>query len=509
MPIKECTLPEGGKGWQWGDRGKCYASREDAEKQAEAARANGYVGDALSFDRSARIIDVDGRMHVAMSNISKATVNPYYGREIPCWEELQLSPDHIYNLLRDPGELDKAAGTFNNLPLLSIHKAVSADKPEKDLVVGSTGTDAEFSAPYLRNSLVIWDAAAIAGIESRDQCEISCAYRYKPVMTPGVYEGMAYDGVMTEIIGNHVALVEVGRAGPDVVVADAALAGPFLKGKTMPKANRKTVAVRAALKAYLRPMLAQDAQLDINKLVGEVKAATLAKDAQRIARDVLKHAKFAADKAKDEDVEDVVKSAAEEEAEDEDDEYGDVEYADTKNKKYPLDTEEHIRAAWDYIHKEKDADKYSAEERAAIEKRIVAAWKEKIDKSGPPEAKAEDDDTDGKKKMEKSEMDKKAMDAAIKQGEANAIKRLQAIHQAEKDVQPIIGEVGAMDSAEAVYKMALDHLGVDVDGVHPSAYAAMVKLATAKAKPALAQDSAGHGKFWDQFSKNIVLPTRA
>ena len=164
MPIKECTLPEGGKGWQWGDHGKCYASRADAEKQEAAAHANGFTGDAWAFDRSARTIDADGRMHVAMSNISKATVNPYYGREIPGWEELGLSPDHIYNLLRDPGELAKAASTFNNLPLLSIHKAVSAAKPEKDLVVGSTGTDAEFSAPYLRNSLVIWDAAAIAGI---------------------------------------------------------------------------------------------------------------------------------------------------------------------------------------------------------------------------------------------------------------------------------------------------------------------------------------------------------
>lgn len=43
MPIKRCTLPEGGKGWQWGNHGKCYASRTDAEKQAAAAHANGFV----------------------------------------------------------------------------------------------------------------------------------------------------------------------------------------------------------------------------------------------------------------------------------------------------------------------------------------------------------------------------------------------------------------------------------------------------------------------------------
>jgi hypothetical protein len=62
--------------------------------------------------------------------------------------------------------------------------------------------------------------------------------------------------------------------------------------------------------------------------------------------------------------------------------YGDVEYADEKNKKYPLDTEEHIRAAWNYIHKEKNQSGYTAEELAAIEKKIVAAWKDKIDQKG-------------------------------------------------------------------------------------------------------------------------------
>lgn len=66
--------------------------------------------------------------------------------------------------------------------------------------------------------------------------------------------------------------------------------------------------------------------------------------------------------------------------------YGDVKFADPTNKKYPIDTEEHIRAAWNYIHKAKDSDKYSASEVAAIKRRIVAAWKEKIDKDGPPSA---------------------------------------------------------------------------------------------------------------------------
>jgi len=42
MPIKRCTLPNGEQGFKWGDSGKCYAKRTDAERQAQAAYASGY-----------------------------------------------------------------------------------------------------------------------------------------------------------------------------------------------------------------------------------------------------------------------------------------------------------------------------------------------------------------------------------------------------------------------------------------------------------------------------------
>lgn len=67
-------------------------------------------------------------------------------------------------------------------------------------------------------------------------------------------------------------------------------------------------------------------------------------------------------------------------------EYGDVKYADETNKKYPIDTEAHIRAAWNYISKEANAAKYSAEDVGKIKSAIAAAWKDKISKEGPPAA---------------------------------------------------------------------------------------------------------------------------
>jgi hypothetical protein len=47
MPIHSCTLPNGKQGYQWGQHGKCYASRADAEAQATAIYASGYAGKAL------------------------------------------------------------------------------------------------------------------------------------------------------------------------------------------------------------------------------------------------------------------------------------------------------------------------------------------------------------------------------------------------------------------------------------------------------------------------------
>lgn len=56
-------------------------------------------------------------------------------------------------------------------------------------------------------------------------------------------------------------------------------------------------------------------------------------------------------------------------------EYGDVEFADPVNHKYPIDTAEHVRAAWSYIHHADNADKYTPAEVNLIEERIKRAAK--------------------------------------------------------------------------------------------------------------------------------------
>jgi hypothetical protein len=56
-------------------------------------------------------------------------------------------------------------------------------------------------------------------------------------------------------------------------------------------------------------------------------------------------------------------------------EYGDAQFADPVNKKYPIDTEEHVRAAWSYIHHKDNAAKYEKSEVETIKDRIKRAAK--------------------------------------------------------------------------------------------------------------------------------------
>lgn len=69
--------------------------------------------------------------------------------------------------------------------------------------------------------------------------------------------------------------------------------------------------------------------------------------------------------------------------------YADPGFQSDKKPRYPLKKNGHydaerVRAAWNYIHKAKNRTPYSSEDLSKIEARIVSAWKQVIDKDGPP-----------------------------------------------------------------------------------------------------------------------------
>lgn len=384
----------------------------------------------IALDRSARTVDADGRLHIDKSHISKANVCPYYGREIPGSDALGLDPDKVYQLLRDPDELEKAAPTFARLPILSEHVPISADEPRQDLIVGAIGSDVAFNDPYLDADLSIWDARAIAGIETEKIKELSCAYRYVPIMEPGEFDGIPYDGRMTEIQGNHLALVEVGRAGSDVVVADS---NPFKKESAM-KMTKLGKALFAAICAA-SPKLAADSA--VPAMLSNVDSKTFDKakiSAALIALDATLNP---------EQLDNVIDAL--------------------------LDVEQNPTPT---VADESPADKVRSMLAGKVDEEIINSILALL--TAPAQAADEDDD-----KMDKEDV-KKAMDGLRSE--------LLEAEQAKRDVRPVVGDVIGMDKAGDVYSFALKHMGVDHQGVADvAALRALFKVAVTKStesKPA-------------------------
>ncbi|MDA3854461.1 MAG: DUF2213 domain-containing protein, partial [Bacteroidales bacterium] len=124
----------------------------------------GIANDKVSI-KSAREYDGFGRLHVEKANISKETVNPYFGKEVPNWQSLGLESEKVYKLYRPQSELEKAADTFKRLPILSEHLTFTLDDPRKAETIGTIGSNVVFESPYLTADLSFWDKAAIGGIE--------------------------------------------------------------------------------------------------------------------------------------------------------------------------------------------------------------------------------------------------------------------------------------------------------------------------------------------------------
>ena len=173
---------------------------------------------------SKRTYDDNGFLHVSISPLTRVQVAPYHGSEIPGWQSLGLDPERIYKGYRSAEELSKpeTIESVNGTPIQLMHHMDYADAPAKATRVGSTGTDAAFHDPYLTNSLHIQDKKAIDRINDGSMRELSLAYRYKPIFTAGVSpDGEKYDFLMTDISANHLALVDEGRAGHEVLVYDS------------------------------------------------------------------------------------------------------------------------------------------------------------------------------------------------------------------------------------------------------------------------------------------------
>lgn len=418
-------------------------------------------GPVLAFDRaSVRRYDDDGRLHVAITNISKANVCQYYGAEIPKWQSLGLDAQKVYRLLRDPAALEAAATTFNNVPLQLKHVHQKANDPQSDLIVGSV-SGAVFVHPYLSASLCVWHEEGIAAIETETMVELSSSYHYDAVMEPGEFEGEPYDGKMTNIRGNHVALVEEGRAGPDVIVADS---NPFTNKQETPAMKTKLGRALIAALSAASPKIAQDSSL--GALVGEAKKKTF-KKAEVVTALVAMDSEI--DTSTLDEIIDAILGVQETPepekltalAGDEDDDGAKSKHAEII----------------DFL-KSKGLD--------ASDLEAVGNMLTRMD--GPEKPAAADADTSTEGYMKEDDVTA-AMDSMRK----DLTKQFRELEQAKADVRPTVGDVIGMDSAPSVYRFALDQMKVDHKDLPDAAlgkfYALAADRKTVKS-PLIANDAA-------------------
>lgn len=172
---------------------------------------------------SARLTDLNGFITIKGNPISKEGVFEYSGAQIGLDGP---DADRVFRVYRPAEELadPECIESFKLLPFINEHTMLGSEDdgftpPERKGVEGMIGEDVYFDAPYLRGTLRIVSESlknALAG----GKVELSPGYRCVYEMTPGTFNGQQYDAVQRKIRGNHLALVEEGRTGPDVAVLD-------------------------------------------------------------------------------------------------------------------------------------------------------------------------------------------------------------------------------------------------------------------------------------------------
>lgn len=187
-----------------------------AGKDAPAAK------DAMDF----REYDTNGWFEVKDNPLSRVGVYPYSGASIG---DPEADPGKLYNVFRPPEELGspECLQSFRLLPWIDDHVMLGKEEDglmpaERKGIQGVTGEQQSFDGETLFSNIKVMSEAMANSIET-GKTELSCGYRCRYERAPGVYDGQAYEYVQRDIRGNHLALVDSGRMGPEVAVLDQSI----------------------------------------------------------------------------------------------------------------------------------------------------------------------------------------------------------------------------------------------------------------------------------------------
>jgi hypothetical protein len=124
---------------------------------------------------------------------------------------------NVWGELRDESEVFEPGSmrSFEMVVLTDDHPSEFVTTRNVDAVqIGHVGSDVRRDGIYLRASILITDAVTIAKVEA-GKCELSCGYTATGVIESGRRDGLDYKIRQRNVRGNHVSIVDMGRAGPE------------------------------------------------------------------------------------------------------------------------------------------------------------------------------------------------------------------------------------------------------------------------------------------------------
>jgi hypothetical protein len=177
----------------------------------------------LIFDRlkmSTERIYTDEGFLTSPARIAKTGIQEYTAESMG---KSQYGSTNIVRVYRPPEEVfsEDSLKTFAFKPVTNEHppELVNA-KNARNYQVGLSGHEVVKDGDFVKTTITITDGDTIDSIKN-GKVELSNGYTADIDWTPGTTpEGLEYDAIQRNIRGNHIAVVQRGRAGPQVRVAD-------------------------------------------------------------------------------------------------------------------------------------------------------------------------------------------------------------------------------------------------------------------------------------------------
>ena len=195
-----------------------HDTEEAAQKQLGAIEASQARSNRVDFLEplkldSARVDETTGFMTVD-ARLTRTGVFVYEDGAGERWGELRTDAE-VFS--------DESMKSFHGVVVTNEHPDgfVTTDNVKR-VQVGHVGTDVRRDGDYLRATVTITDPDTIQAIKD-GKVEVSCGYTAEVVPASGTFDGQRYSAKQTRIRGNHLAVVEEGRAGPGArLLLDAA-----------------------------------------------------------------------------------------------------------------------------------------------------------------------------------------------------------------------------------------------------------------------------------------------